>query len=125
MTGWCRIENHVIVFLRSCLIAEQQRKLVECRNFDRTSAGQPFFEQIELLRRQNASIRRNRPFPVLASSLIGIDVHRLKVEHSGNGRRLILQFRAKDSIKVRRWIGTHQEDSPPIVSQQHCACTCE
>jgi hypothetical protein len=107
MTGRRRIENHVIEFLRSVRVAQQQGKLVKRRDFDGAGSRQPFFEQLELLRRQNGSVRPDRPFAILARGLFGVDVHGLKVRDPGNRDRAIRKLGAKDSVKVRCRIGAH------------------
>ena len=109
MTGRCRIENHVIKFLRSIRVAQEQGKLVKRCDFDGTSSRQPFFEQLELLRRQDASVRPDRPFAILARGLFGVDVHGLKVRDPANRGRAIRKLGVKDSVEVRCRIGAYQE----------------
>src|SRR5512139_2109135 len=79
MTSGRRIEYHVVKLLRSVWVTQKQGKLVKGCNFDGTGPRQPFFEQLQLLRRQYTSIWPDRPFAIFARCLFGVDVHGLKV----------------------------------------------
>ena len=125
MAGRCRIENHMIKFLRSVRIAQKQCKLVKRSNLDSAGSRQPFLEQRDFLLREYASVRPHRPFAIFAGGLFGVDVHGLKVRDPGNLRRAIRKPGAEDCVEIRCRIGAYQKYAPPFVGKQDSACTGE